>query len=165
MYYDALIRNNTRGRFMPSATKRNYTPSDCVCFAMRSAARAVTALYDTKMAEANLTNGQFTILSVLSGRGRLKISELQKVCQVEQSTMSREVRTLRERGLVERVPSEDARVRLFQLTRTGKQKLKQAEVLWGEVHDEMRSSLGLSAMTGLLDSLNDIKGLVQQKNP
>ena len=139
----------------------NHSPSDCVCFSIRSATRAVTALYDTKLTEVGMTNGQFTILRLLAGREALRVSELKDICQVEQSTMSREIKTLCRKEFVSRLASKDARERLYVITNSGKQAFTEATDLWEKVHHQTLALLGDKKMNELLQLLEELRSSVR----
>tara|TARA_Y100001934_G_scaffold180079_1_gene213038 strand:+ start:82 stop:507 length:426 start_codon:yes stop_codon:yes gene_type:complete len=133
------------------------SPGRCLCFAIRSASRSITALYDAKLAESGLTNGQFTILRLLAGRGPTRMTELKTICEVQQSTMSREIKLLTGRGLVELAASEDARSKPVKITAQGRRTLRQAETLWDEAHAAMADRLGQSTFDDLLETLADVR--------
>ena len=52
------------------------TPSNCTCFNLRKATRAVTQAYDDALKPSGLRATQFTLLSVVAGRGPSGMTDL-----------------------------------------------------------------------------------------
>ena len=133
------------------------SPDRCLCFAIRSASRSITALYDAKLAAAELTNGQFTILRLPAGRGATRMTVLKEICEVQQSTMSREIKLLLSRGLVEYAAAPDSRSKPVGITAAGRRTLLRAEALWSEAHALMIERMGQSDFDDLLASLASLR--------
>ena len=69
-------------------------------------------------------------LSRLGTSGRVTVSELAGLLNLELSTVSRRVRVLEERNLVERAPGTDRRMSYLQLTAEGQQMFSALEKGW-----------------------------------
>ena len=92
----------------------------CHCGTLRQAARAVTSIYDARLAPHGIRITQFTILMALYGADAVSMRALSDALLLDQTTLSRTLATLRARKLVRSQPDrEDKRVRLWSLTRTG----------------------------------------------
>src|SRR6266851_8021847 len=83
---------------MPTATLT--APEDCNCFAVRSAARHVTQLYDQLLAPAGLRVTQFSILAKLKRLGPLTINALADEMVMDRTTLGRNVLPLQREGLI-----------------------------------------------------------------
>ena len=83
---------------MPTVTLPR--PEDCNCFAVRSAARHVTQLYDQLLAPAGLRVTQFSILAKLKRRGPLTINALADDMVMDRTTLGRNIRPLERDGLI-----------------------------------------------------------------
>ena len=70
---------------MPTVTLPG--PEDCNCFAVRSAARHVTQLYDQVLAPVGLRVTQFSILAKLRRRGPLTINALAEEMVMDRTTL------------------------------------------------------------------------------
>ena len=75
-------------------------PEDCNCFAVRSAARHVTQLYDQLLAPAGLRVTQFSILAKLKRKGPLTINVLADDMVMDRTTLGRNIRPLERDGLI-----------------------------------------------------------------
>ena len=73
-------------------------PEDCNCFAVRSAARHVTQLYDQLLAPAGLRVTQFSILAKLKHKGPLTINALADDMVMDRTTLGRNIRPLERDG-------------------------------------------------------------------
>jgi hypothetical protein len=77
---------------MPTVTLPG--PEDCNCFAVRSAARHVTQLYDQLLAPVGLRITQFSILAKLKRRGPLTINALGDDILMDRTTLGRNTQSL-----------------------------------------------------------------------
>jgi DNA-binding MarR family transcriptional regulator len=111
----------------PMATE----PLECNCFAVRSAARHVTQLYDEYLAPVGLRVTQFSILAKLNRLGPLTINALAKEMETDRTTLGRNVQPLQRDGLIKIVTSDsDRRAKELHLTKTGEQRLQAALKAW-----------------------------------
>jgi len=83
---------------MPTVTLPR--PEDCNCFAVRSAARHVTQLYDQLLAPVGLRVTQFSILAKLERKGPLTINVLADDMVMDRTTLGRNIRPLERDGLI-----------------------------------------------------------------
>ena len=83
---------------MPTVTLPR--PEDCNCFAVRSAARHVTQLYDQLLAPVGLRVTQFSILAKLERKGPLTINVLADDLVMDRTTLGRNIRPLERDGLI-----------------------------------------------------------------
>src|ERR1700675_4958271 len=79
-------------------------PEDCNCFAVRSAARHVTQLYDRFLAPIGLRVTQFSILARLKRMGPLTINTLAEDMVMDRTTLGRNILPLERDGLIEIEP-------------------------------------------------------------
>src|SRR5260370_7276181 len=77
---------------MPTATLTG--PEDCNCFAVRSAARHVTQLYDRLLAPVGLRVTQFSILAKLKRLGPLTINALAEALVMDRTPLGRDIQPL-----------------------------------------------------------------------
>src|SRR5713101_8507475 len=114
---------------MPTATLTG--PEDCNCFAVRSAARHVTQLYDRLLAPVGLRVTQFSILAKLRRLGPLTINALAEDLVMDRTTLGRNILPLEREGLIAVVKgSADRRSRELHLTDAGAARLRAAVKGW-----------------------------------
>lgn len=118
---------------------------DCLCFRVRRVSRALTRLYDEALKPLEIQATQLTTLNaiaLLEARDA-PMSEVADVLSMDLATFSRNLRPLREAGLVRSERSEeDGRVRLVRLTAEGRRTLERALPRWEEAHARVVEALG-----------------------
>jgi DNA-binding MarR family transcriptional regulator len=116
---------------------------DCNCFAVRSAARHVTQLYEQFLAPIGLRASQFSILAKLKRRGPLTINALADDMVMERTTLGRAIKPLGRDGLIsiESSPS-DRRAKEVHLTKVGEKCLQGGNEAWAKAQGHFEASFG-----------------------
>jgi len=131
----------------------------CVCGRLRRAARALTQLYDDRMAPCGLRITQFSLLRALVRQGPARITELASLALLDRTALSRTLEPLVEQGLVSIAPGRDARTREVALTRAGKAAYESALPYWRDAQAAVGRKLGttkIDALVGLLASVETL---------
>jgi DNA-binding MarR family transcriptional regulator len=116
---------------------------DCNCFAVRSAARHVTQLYDQLLAPVGLHVTQFSILAKLKRLGPMTISALAEEMVMDRTTLGRNVLPLERYGLIKiEASAADRRARELHLTKAGEKRLQAARVAWAEAQAHFEARFG-----------------------
>ncbi|MCB9957032.1 MAG: winged helix-turn-helix transcriptional regulator [Rhodospirillaceae bacterium] len=104
---------------------------DCVGLNIRLAARRITRVLDAEMAETGLSLAQFGLMAQIAAATDDTIGALAERAGLDQSTLSRTLRTLERTGLVEiTVVEADLRRRAVWLTEAGAHRLEAALPAW-----------------------------------
>ena len=125
----------------------------CACFNIRKAARAVTQLYDATLEPSGLRATQFALLMVLHGMGAATMTRLSSEMVMDRTTLTRNLRPLEKRGLVEATVGADRRTREIRLTTAGREALATALPLWRRAQAGVVGGLGKSHWDRLLPAL------------
>jgi DNA-binding MarR family transcriptional regulator len=134
--------------------------STCVWRRARRTTRRLTQLYDRALAPGGLTAGQFDILANLFGASLAPprcapVGELAARMGMHPTTLTRELRPLQARGLIEAAqPARDRRVRPVRLTGAGRLALKAAVPLWRAAQQAVEREFGPSAVHALSADLD-----------
>jgi DNA-binding MarR family transcriptional regulator len=128
--------------------------TQCACFSLRKAARAVTQRYDDALRPAGLRTTQFSLLALLRLAGPAPLTRLADEAVMDRTTLARNLEVLQRGGLVRVMPGEDARVREVQITRAGITKLEEAFPHWQRAQRSMARSLGARRMHRMLADLS-----------
>jgi DNA-binding MarR family transcriptional regulator len=116
---------------------------DCNCFALRSAARHVTQLYDQFLAPSGLRATQFSILAKLRRLGPLTINEVAKVMVTDRTTLGRNIQPLQRDGWIKVEPTaSDRRAKKLHLTKTGERRLQAALKAWSQAQAKFETAFG-----------------------
>jgi DNA-binding MarR family transcriptional regulator len=131
---------------------------DCACQGIRRSARAITQHYDRVFAAVGLKATQFPILVALAVAGSAPLSALAQVLGMDRTTLTRNLKPLEQRRLVQTEEGEDRRVRQLSLTAEGELVLNEALALWKEAQRSVTESFGANRLAGLLSDLGQLTG-------
>ena len=130
-------------------------PSNCTCFNLRKAARAVTQAYDKVLRPSGLRATQFTLLSVVAKLGPVGIKDLAQALVMDRTTLGRNLKVLSDRGLLEIGEGDDRRYRPITITAPGQEVLDLARPLWHQVQTRMVNRMGQDRWARFLDDLSE----------
>ena len=132
------------------------TPAGCTALRFRKAARRVSQIYDTFLAPHELTITQYGLLAHIQRLPGSSIGTLAAVLVMDPTTLTRNLRPLRQRALVELVLDEhDRRTRTLRLTASGRATLKKARAGWERAQAHMAQVLGTdhAPLSGAIDAM------------
>jgi DNA-binding MarR family transcriptional regulator len=116
---------------------------NCLCLNTRHAARSLTRLDEEHLRPCGLTPPQFGLLSMLASTPGLSQQELAERLDVDQTTLSRNLRVMIANKWVARKRSrEDRRLSCYAVTVAGLEARRAAEPHWKRAQDQMRETLG-----------------------
>ena len=129
------------------ATIARYRDAVLTCAVMnfRQMARAVTAHYDAQLRPAGLRATQLNLLMAIESGATTTITGLAEILAMERTGLTRNLKLLRERGLVEK--------KRLALTPRGRRSAAAALPLWEGAQQEFIRSLGRRRWAALLDEL------------
>jgi DNA-binding MarR family transcriptional regulator len=136
-------------------------PVNCTCFGLRKAARAVTQMYDRALKPTGLRVTQFSLLAVTQRTGPRGMAELAELMVMDRTTLTRNLKPLLDRGLLETIAGADRRRRPIAITAKGRAALAQALPHWREAQARMADGLGRSSWWRLLGDLGNAAGVAQ----
>ncbi|MEM7130292.1 MAG: MarR family winged helix-turn-helix transcriptional regulator [Chloroflexota bacterium] len=131
-------------------------PKHCLNANLRKASRAITKLYVSALADTGLQGTQFTLLSTISGYKDCTITELARYLVMDQTTVTRSVEKLRQRGYVEVFTGEDRRERILRLTSEGERIVQVTYPKWRDVQTRVWKQLGSEKAHQLLELIDEI---------
>ncbi len=135
----------------------------CACFNVRSAARAITALYDETLEPSGLRMTQVAILAVIQAHGARTMQLLASDLGLDPSTMTRTLQPLLDSGLARVEPTKgDARARQAVLTAKGHARLAEAYALWSAAQQRLRERLGNERFDRLIGDLSAATTLLKK---
>jgi DNA-binding MarR family transcriptional regulator len=133
------------------------TTADCNCFAVRSAARHVTQLYDQFLAPSGLRTTQFSILAKLDRLGPMTINALAEAMVTDRTTLARNIRPLQRDGMISiEASASDRRAKELHLTKTGTKRLDEARKAWSRAQTRFEQTYGAKRAASLRDMLRAV---------
>lgn len=128
---------------------RNAVES-CAGWNVRAAARRITQFLEIRLQSADLSFAQFGLMAEIAAASDDSISALAGRMGLDQSTLSRTLRTLEADGLVEIAIAEaDQRRKLVWLTEKGARRLEAALAVWRKAHAELERLLSVDLVRRL----------------
>jgi DNA-binding MarR family transcriptional regulator len=118
---------------------------DCYCASLRQAARAISQKYDAALRGTGLTITQFTLLNMIAHMPRPRVNDLAEALSMDQTSLSRTLRTMERDGLIAEVSGEDKRESRWTLGPQGQQSLKRAMPVWRSAQKGVEKLLGADA--------------------
>ena len=138
-------------------------PKHCLCTSLRKAARAITQRYDTALRTVGIRATQLAILVAVAQEKRLTLSQLADVTVTDRTTLTRNLKLLRQRGVLIMEHGEDRRERYISLTANGEALLNRASPRWLEIQTAMVDALGQRQFERLVKDLERMIGLGQKE--
>jgi homoprotocatechuate degradation regulator HpaR len=134
---------------------------DSLTIALLRARDAVTAQFRDHVGAAGLTLPQWRVIRALAGGTTLDTTTLAKSCVILAPSLTRIVRYLGDRELIEQVPTRDRRQRVIKLT-------PQGEALFTEIwqisqlkYAAIEEAFGKDALRDLVVSLNRLRACLE----
>ncbi|MCZ6634001.1 MAG: MarR family winged helix-turn-helix transcriptional regulator [bacterium] len=124
------------------ATKLNQA---CIADKLRLLNRVITSLYDDALSPIGITTSQMNILVVVAKYGEASPGQVGTWLSIEKSTLSRNVRLLRQNGWLDAIPG-SGRSHTLRVTAKGAEILNKGLPLWERAQNKARSILGDSGV-------------------
>ncbi|MGL4241569.1 MAG: MarR family winged helix-turn-helix transcriptional regulator [Beijerinckiaceae bacterium] len=118
-------------------------------------ARAVTRAYDKALAPLGLEATQFTLLAAIAGNPEKSITALADRLALERSSLSRNLKALDLRRLIEGIGQ--GRSRAYRITPAGEDLLARALPLWAETQRKAESAMGALTWSVTRDNLRQLR--------
>jgi DNA-binding MarR family transcriptional regulator len=122
---------------------------ECVSLRLRLVNRVVTNLYDEALRPLGLKASQLNILVATSKLGLAEPARVCEILQLDASTVSRNVKRMRDRHWLEVVSATDGRAQPFRLTVAGQRLLEKAAPRWQQAQDKAAELLGTDGVRWL----------------
>jgi len=134
------------------------TANECTYFKLQSLHRVVARYYDSHLADSGLKGTQLALLSSIWSTEPVRPSDLALRLHLDNSTITRTLRTLRERGLTRCLPGSDDRSRFIELTDDGQKALARGRRSLRHAQTELADQVSvdeLDRLHALLDRFTD----------
>ncbi len=126
----------------------------CLAVRVRLINRAVTGIYDSALRPFGLRVSQMNLLVAIGYREDVSPSELSARLCVDESTVSRNIDRMIERGWIRTIGQTDRRAHHLQLTDVGRELIKRARPAWEKAQKRVQESLGVEATSAILRTGN-----------
>lgn len=137
---------------------------NCACFSLRKAARAVTQLYDEILKPTGIRAAQFSLLVAAKAYGPVTVTRLAEMGVMDRTTLTRNLKPLERKGLVNVVSGKDQRTRLITLTILGQDALAGALPLWKKAQARVVEILGPQRWSSVQSDLREVVSSLASRN-
>ncbi len=137
-----------------SPAKCNEMLAVCTALNLRKASRVVTKLFDDVLRPVGLRSTQLPILVTLRLLGPTTMRQLSAELVMNATTLTRNLRPLLKRGMVQVLAGEDRRTREISLAEPGRKLLQEAVPLWEDAQGITVDSMGQARWRRLIDELS-----------
>jgi DNA-binding MarR family transcriptional regulator len=141
----------------------SFPPLPCTCANLRRAARAVTRIYNRELQSDGIEITQFALLMALDQAGEIAQGELGEILALDSTSLTRMLKLLKDHGWVQAKEGDDRRMRIFRLTKAGREKFRQSSRRWKRAQDRLRTALGakpIHELGGLLAEVTRVSQAV-----
>ena len=156
-----MMQQNRQARRKSLVSDAGEVVQACAGIAVRLAARQVTRFLEERMQETGLTLAQFALMARIAAARDDTIGALAERSGLDQSTLSRNLRSLERDGLVEiTVVEKDLRRRAVWLTEKAARRLEAAIPAWRRAH----AALGRIVTARDVARLTEISAAIAEKS-
>lgn len=135
---------------------------ECTAASLRRAARAISGLYDARLAETGLRGTQFSLLVAIALASEPPVTMLAERLGLDRTTMTRNLAPLVRDGLIEDAAAGDRRVHSVKLTAKGRRALERALPLWDAAQAQVSRGLGERRRRDLVDGLDAVTAFAER---
>jgi DNA-binding MarR family transcriptional regulator len=129
----------------------------CAGWNLRRAARRATQFLEERMMASGVSFSQFGLMAEIASADDDTVSALAERMGLDQSTLSRTLRTLEADGLLEiAVVESDQRKRMVWLTEKGARKLEAALAIWRQAHARLARQVSVEQVRRLSRELESL---------
>ena len=137
--------------------------TECACFDLRRATRAVSRMYDDFLRDAGLNITQFSLLRLICAEKELSISTLGGYMVMDRNSITRALAPLERDGLIHSRSGVDKRIRMVSATNKGRRLVEDAEPKWREAQEALIETIGVERWRAMRTVLRDTTRMVRQR--
>jgi DNA-binding MarR family transcriptional regulator len=121
--------------------KSDFLDFDCLAYASRRTARAVTNVFNARMAPLELNVAQFGLLAAVAKMPGSTLSAIGEAMLLDESTMARNLTVLERRGLVEAEGGRGRSGKQVSLTVAGEKLHAEAARVWKRTNQRLAAEM------------------------
>lgn len=145
------------------AKARNELLSECACFDLRKAMRAVSRMYDDFLRDAGINVTQFSLLRLIRTEKEISVSTLSRYMVMDRTSITRALAPLERDGLINSRTGPDKRVRIVSLTKRGDKLVTDAEPRWRQAQKALMEAIGDERWIVMRTALRDTTRMVRHR--
>jgi len=145
------------------ARARNELLTECACFDLRKATRAVSRMYDDFLRDAGVNVTQFSLLRLIRTEKEISVSTLGRYMVMDRTSITRALAPLDRDSLINSRPGADKRMRIVSLTKKGLKLVEDAESKWRRAQEAFMEAIGQDRWSAMRSLLRDTTRMVRHR--
>jgi DNA-binding MarR family transcriptional regulator len=137
--------------------------TECACFDLRRATRAVSRMYDNFLRDAGLNITQFSLLRLICVEKDLSISTLGRYMVMDRTSITRALAPLERDRLIYSRTGADKRIRIISVTNKGRKLVESAEPKWRQAQEALMDTIGEDRWRAMSTVLRDTTRMVRHR--
>ena len=137
--------------------------TECACFDLRRATRAVSRMYDDFLRDAGLNVTQFSLLRLIYAEKELSISTLSRYMVMDRTSITRALAPLERDGLIHSRSGADKRIRIVSVTNKGRKLVEDAGPKWRQAQQALIETIGEDRWRAMCTVLRDTTRMVRHR--
>lgn len=126
-----------------SMARSDFLDFDCLAYATRRSARAVTNFFNSKLLPLELNVSQFGLLAAVAKMPGATLKAIGEAMLLDESTLARNFSVLERRGLVEAEGGRGRGGKHLTLTRAGQKLYDDGAIIWVDTNKRLAAELGV----------------------
>ena len=118
----------------------------CFCITARGLANRLTQLYDKRLESSGLKVTQYSVIKKIVNRPDISVSELATQCQLDRTTLTRNLHILEKNGWIEFTEGSDKRQKRVRLRPEKENAFQMACATWEQLQDELNTVVNLESI-------------------
>ena len=141
----------------------NELLTECACFDLRRATRAISRMYDDFLRDAGLNITQFSLLRLICVEKDLSISTLGRYMVMDRTSITRALAPLERDRLIYSRTGADKRIRIISVTNKGRKLVESAEPKWRQAQEALMDTIGEDRWRAMSTVLRNTTRMVRHR--
>lgn len=120
--------------------------TECFCITARGLANRLTQLYDQRLETCGLKVTQYSVIKKIVKQPEITVSELATQCQLDRTTLTRNLYVLEKNGWIEFTEGSDRRQKRVRLRSEKANAFQAACATWAQLQNELNALVDLDSI-------------------
>jgi DNA-binding MarR family transcriptional regulator len=120
--------------------------NECFCITARGLANRLTQLYDQRLESCGLKVTQYSVIKKIVKQPEITVSELATQCQLDRTTLTRNLHVLEKNGWIDFTEGFDKRQKRVRLRSEKANAFQAACATWAQLQDELNTVVNLDSI-------------------
>jgi len=131
----------------------------CVAYNLRKASRIASKVFEKEMRGAPIHGPQFSLMIIIAKRGTETISGLARDIGADRTTLTRNLKQLERKGVVQISSGKDNRTKAVTLLPEGEAAIRESVRYWKKAQSKVLATLGQDRWSRMMGDLSAVASL------